>query len=119
MADVILSDQAGALSSIATQELAAYLGTDQSRARIAGLGVLLTPNTAQAIAVTLHEWRPMRPATRWNRHESIPGNSLGALLFPEWVVTQVQRASLFWPQQRAGLPLQIEDQLVRRAFASF
>jgi PAS domain S-box-containing protein len=43
------------LSAIATQELAPYSGTDGNRVRIAGPQVLLEPNTAQAIAVCLHE----------------------------------------------------------------
>jgi PAS domain S-box-containing protein len=43
------------LSSIATQELAPYLGRDAARARIDGPRVLLAPNTAQAAAVILHE----------------------------------------------------------------
>jgi PAS domain S-box-containing protein len=43
------------LSSIAGQELAAYLGEDGARARIDGPYVLLAPNTAQEIAVILHE----------------------------------------------------------------
>src|SRR5262249_10353102 len=43
------------LSSIAAQELAPYVGEDKARARIDGSDVLLAPNTAQAIAVTLHE----------------------------------------------------------------
>jgi len=43
------------LSSIVAQELAPYRGRDEARARIDGSDVLLMPNTAQAIAVTLHE----------------------------------------------------------------
>jgi PAS domain S-box-containing protein len=43
------------LSSIVVQELAPYRGTHEARARIDGPNVLLVPNTAQAIAVTLHE----------------------------------------------------------------
>jgi PAS domain S-box-containing protein len=43
------------LSSIAAQELAPYLGADQARAQIDGPLVLLVPNTAQAVAVILHE----------------------------------------------------------------
>jgi len=43
------------LSSIAVRELAPYVATDQTRARIDGPHVLLAPNTAQAVAVTLHE----------------------------------------------------------------
>ena len=43
------------LSSIVAQELAPYRGRDETRARIDGPNVLLVPNTAQAIAVTLHE----------------------------------------------------------------
>ncbi len=43
------------LSTIATQELAPYVERDESRVRIEGPQVLLEPNTAQAIAVALHE----------------------------------------------------------------
>ena len=43
------------LSAIATQELAPYSGKDETRLRIEGPQVLLEPNAAQAIAVTLHE----------------------------------------------------------------
>jgi len=53
---LVKSRWAGAeLSSIVTQELAPYLGRDEGRARINGPQVLLVSNTAQAIAVTLHE----------------------------------------------------------------
>jgi PAS domain S-box-containing protein len=43
------------LSRIAAQELAPYVGQGEARARIDGPYVLLAPNTAQAIAVILHE----------------------------------------------------------------
>ena len=43
------------LSTIARQELAPYSETSQQRVRIVGLPVLLEPNAAQAIGVTLHE----------------------------------------------------------------
>jgi PAS domain S-box-containing protein len=43
------------LSSIATQELAPYSEKDERRVRIDGPQVLLEPDAAQAIAVTLHE----------------------------------------------------------------
>jgi two-component sensor histidine kinase len=43
------------LSTIASRELAPYSGKDDSRVRIAGPPVLLEPNAAQAVAVTLHE----------------------------------------------------------------
>jgi PAS domain S-box-containing protein len=43
------------LTTIATQELAPYAEDDETRVRIDGLPVLLEPNTAQAIAITLHE----------------------------------------------------------------
>ena len=43
------------LSTIATQELAPYSENDEERIRIVGPPILLEPNTAQAIAVTLHE----------------------------------------------------------------
>ena len=43
------------LSSIVAQELAPYLGGDEARAEIEGPHVLLAANTAQLIAMTLHE----------------------------------------------------------------
>jgi PAS domain S-box-containing protein len=43
------------VSTIAAQELAPYIGADAARARIDGTDVLLTPNTAQVVAVILHE----------------------------------------------------------------
>jgi PAS domain S-box-containing protein len=43
------------LSRIAAQELSPYVGEGETRARIDGPYVLLAPNTAQAIAVILHE----------------------------------------------------------------
>ncbi len=43
------------LSAIATQELAPYHEQNKKRARIDGPRTVLTPNTAQTIAVTLHE----------------------------------------------------------------
>jgi PAS domain S-box-containing protein len=43
------------LSTIATQELAAYSEKNQRRVRVDGPPVLLEPNAAQVIAVTLHE----------------------------------------------------------------
>jgi PAS domain S-box-containing protein len=43
------------LSTIAAQELAPYSGKDESRVRIDGPPVLLEPDAAQAIAITLHE----------------------------------------------------------------
>ena len=43
------------LSTIATQELAPYSEKDERRVRIDGPQVLLEPNAAQAVAVTLHE----------------------------------------------------------------
>jgi two-component sensor histidine kinase len=43
------------LSSVVTQELAAYLRSGEARAQIDGPCVLLATNTAQAIAMMLHE----------------------------------------------------------------
>jgi PAS domain S-box-containing protein len=43
------------LATIATQELAPYSEKHNERVRIAGPPILLEPNAAQAIAVTLHE----------------------------------------------------------------
>jgi PAS domain S-box-containing protein len=43
------------LSAIATQEFAPYSGAGEKRVRIDGPQVLLEPDTAQAVAVSLHE----------------------------------------------------------------
>ena len=43
------------LSTVAMHELAPYSQTDEARVRIKGAQVLLEPDAAQAIAVTLHE----------------------------------------------------------------
>ena len=43
------------LSTIARQELAPYSASGEKRVRVNGPQVLLEPNTAQAVAVTLHE----------------------------------------------------------------
>lgn len=43
------------LSTIAAQELAPYSENDKERICIAGLPILLEPNTAQTVAITLHE----------------------------------------------------------------
>ena len=43
------------LSTIATQELAPYVEKDETRVQIEGPQVLLKPDTAQAMAVALHE----------------------------------------------------------------
>ena len=43
------------LSAIARQELAPYSKTEETRVRIGGPEVLLDPNAAQVLAVTLHE----------------------------------------------------------------
>ena len=51
------------LSAIATQELAPYSEQDKRRVRIDGPQVLLEPNAAQAIAVTLHELATKLPST--------------------------------------------------------
>lgn len=43
------------LSAIAAQELAPYRGADRSRVQLDGAQIVLEPDAAQAIAVTLHE----------------------------------------------------------------
>jgi two-component sensor histidine kinase len=43
------------LASIVAQEVAPYCAEDEARVRMDGPDVFLAPNTAQAIAVTLHE----------------------------------------------------------------
>ncbi len=56
------------LSTIATQELAAFSAKDDGRVRIDGPAVLLEPNAAQAIAVALHEL-----ATNAGKYGSLSG----------------------------------------------
>jgi PAS domain S-box-containing protein len=52
----VQSRWAGAeLCTLATQELLPYCGETETRVRIDGSSVMLEPNTAQAIAISLHE----------------------------------------------------------------
>jgi hypothetical protein len=50
------------LSTVAKQELTPYMQRKESRVSIEGPPVLLGPNSAQAIAVTCTNWRPMLPS---------------------------------------------------------
>jgi two-component sensor histidine kinase len=84
------------LSVIVTQELAPYLGQGDARATIDGPYVLLTTNTAQAIAITLHEL-----ATNAAKY--------GSLSVPEghlcvkWSLTADRQLTLRWAE--SGGPL--------------
>ncbi len=52
----VQSRWAGAeLYTLATQELSPYCGESEARVRISGPAVMLEPNTAQTIAISLHE----------------------------------------------------------------
>lgn len=65
----VQSRWAGAdLFSIVEQELAPYLGTGEVRARIDGAHLLLTPGTAQTVAVIVHEL-----STNAVKHGSLSG----------------------------------------------
>jgi two-component sensor histidine kinase len=57
------------LSAIATQELAPYSAKDASRLHMEGLPIMLEPNTAQAVAVALHEL-----ATNAGKYGSLSGS---------------------------------------------
>jgi two-component sensor histidine kinase len=57
------------LSTIASQELGPYSARDEGRVHIEGPPILLEPNAAQAVAVTLHEL-----ATNAAKYGSLSGN---------------------------------------------
>jgi PAS domain S-box-containing protein len=61
------------LSTIAKQELSPYAGAAESRVRIEGPSVLLSPDTAQTVAISLHEL-----ATNAAKYGSLSGDA-GAL----------------------------------------
>jgi two-component sensor histidine kinase len=84
------------LSSIAAQELAPYLGADNTRAQIGGPHVLLVPNTGQAVAVILHEL-----ATNAAKYGSlsVPKGQIGVT----WSRTSDQQLILRWTE--SGGPL--------------
>jgi PAS domain S-box-containing protein len=79
------------LSTIAEQELAPYSGTGEKRVRIEGLPALLEPNTAQSIAVTLHEL-----ATNAAKYGalSVPGGHVSL----EWSRAADGRLTLRWSE---------------------
>ena len=87
------------LSAIATQELAPYSVKGQARVRIDGPQVLLKPDVAQAVAVALHELRPMRPNMGLCRLTQDGSNSTGrtrpttnsSFAGPRWMVRRCRR----------------------------
>jgi PAS domain S-box-containing protein len=104
------------LSSVVTQELAPYLERGEARAQIDGPHVWLPTNTAQAIAMTLHE---------------LATNSVkyGSLSVPEghlcvkWLSPADGRLSLHWiesggPQKKRsahrGFGMSIIEQMIRQ-----
>jgi PAS domain S-box-containing protein len=86
------------LSAIASQELAPYSGTGDSRVRIAGPPVLLEPMVAQAVALTLHEL-----ATNAAKYGALFGANGRVDL--EWSEGTDGRLSLCW-RETGGPPVQ-------------
>jgi PAS domain S-box-containing protein len=80
------------LSSIARQELAPYSEKDETRVRIDGPQVLLEPNTAQTIAVALHEL-----ATNAAKYGALSASSGKIIL--EWSHEADGRLTLRWIEQ--------------------
>ena len=104
------------LSSIVTQELAPYLGKGKGRAQMDGANVLLSTNTAQAIAITLHEL-----ATNAAKY--------GALSVPEghlcvkWALSANEQLTLRWTENggpltkaptREGFGMSVIKRMVRQ-----
>lgn len=79
------------LTTIATQELAPYLQGSTARVRIDGPQVLLEPNTAQSIAVVLHEL-----ATNAAKYGALSGGD-GQVAF-EWSQAADRLLTLRWTE---------------------
>ena len=86
------------LSTIANQELAPYAGMGEKRVRIDGLPILLEPNAAQSIAVTLHEL-----ATNAAKYGAL--SAAGGLITLEWSRAADGRLMLRWIES-GGPPVQ-------------
>jgi PAS domain S-box-containing protein len=79
------------LSGIVDQELAPYLREGEPRARTGGPDLLLTPNTAQAVAVILHEL-----ATNAAKHGSLSVS--GGQIEVTWSHAADKRLVLCWTE---------------------
>jgi PAS domain S-box-containing protein len=95
------------LSTIASQELAPYSETSQQRVRIDGPPVLLEPNAAQAIAVTLHEL-----ATNAAKFGALSGAN--GQIHLKWSKETGGRLRLSWAET-GGPKVQESDRKGRRA----
>jgi PAS domain S-box-containing protein len=95
------------LSSIATQEFAPYAAEDETRVRVDGPPVLLEPNTAQTIAITLHEL-----ATNAAKYGALSGSQGHIDL--TWQHQVDGQLALCWTET-GGPPVQIPT---RRGFGS-
>jgi PAS domain S-box-containing protein len=95
------------LSSIATQELSPYAAKDERRVRIDGLPVLLEPDAAQAIAITLHEL-----ATNAAKYGSL--SQAGGQIALTWQHQPDEQLILRWAET-GGPPVQIPT---RQGFGS-
>jgi PAS domain S-box-containing protein len=86
----VQSRWAGAdLHTLATQELLPYRGETEARVRIDGPPIMLEPNTAQAIAISLHEL-----ATNSAKYGSL--SAAGGRVEIAWSRTADGRLSLRW-----------------------
>jgi PAS domain S-box-containing protein len=102
------------LSTIAKQELAPYSVRVEKRVRIDGPEMLLEPNTAQAIAVTLHEL-----ATNAAKYGAL--SITGGQIDLEWAQEGAHRLNLRWIETggptvqaptRKGFGRQIMEQMI-------
>jgi PAS domain S-box-containing protein len=113
---LVKSRWAGAeLAIITTQELAPYSGDRAPRTRIDGPDLLLTPNTAQAVAVTLHEL-----ATNAAKYGSlsVPGGQVEVT----WSVMADRQLMLRWTESggppakkpaRQGFGITVIERMIR------
>jgi len=102
------------LSTIAKQELAPFSATSERHVRIDGPEVLLEPNIAQAIAVTLHEL-----ATNAAKYGAL--SVTGGQIDLEWSHENTRRLNLRWietggptvqPPSRKGFGGRIMEQMI-------
>jgi PAS domain S-box-containing protein len=113
---LVKSRWAGAeLAIITTQELAPYSGDREPRTRIDGPDLLLAPNTAQAVAVTLHEL-----ATNAAKYGSlsVPGGQVEVT----WSVIADRQLMLRWTESggppakkpaRQGFGITVIERMIR------
>ena len=104
------------LSTIAKQEFAPYSATGEKRVRMDGPQVLLEPNTAQAVAVTLHEL-----ATNAAKYGAL--STANGHIDLKWSHEANGRLNLRWtetggptvqPPTRTGFGTRITEQMIKQ-----